>query len=165
MNKAQLVPMEKSRVEKEVTEILKSFNGSKDELIPILQVIQHKYSYLPEDAMLQVARFLKIPESSVFGVATFYSFFRLKPTGKNIIRVCRGTACHVRGAGQVLTEIGNNLGISSGESTMDLKYHLETVACIGACALAPTVMLNDITYGQMSKKKITEMFESMDERE
>jgi NADH-quinone oxidoreductase subunit E len=145
-------------IESQVSSILEPYKGDKDELIPLLQEVQQKLGYLPEQSMSMIANFLKIPESTVFGVATFYAFFKLVPTGKNVVRVCRGTACHVRGGARILREVQKQLGISPGESTPDLEYYLETVACIGACALAPTMMINEDTHGQMTPKKVAEIF-------
>lgn len=145
-------------IEYQVSSIMEAYKGDRDELIPLLQEVQLKVGYLPEQAMRIIADFLNIPESTVFGVATFYAFFKLVPTGKNVVRVCRGTACHVRGGARILREVQKQLGISPGESTPDLEYYLETVACIGACALAPTMMMNEDTHGQMSPKKVAEIF-------
>jgi NADH-quinone oxidoreductase subunit E len=149
----------------QVSSIMESYKGDRDELIPLLQEVQQKVGYLPEESMKMVADFMNIPESTVFGVATFYAFFKLVPTGKNVVRVCRGTACHVRGGARILKEVQKQLAISPGESTPDLEYYFETVACIGACALAPTMMVNDDTHGQMTAKKVTEIFKDMDEGE
>ncbi len=149
----------------QVNDILASYNGEKEELIPILQEVQQKFGYLPEASMKQIANFLDVPESSVFGVATFYAFFKLVPTGRNIVRVCRGTACHVRGGARILREVEKHLNVMPGESTPNLDYYLETVACIGACALAPTMRINDDTYGQMTNKKVVEIFKRADQGE
>ena len=143
-------------------EIEQHYNAGPENLIPILQEIQKKLGYLPEKALLKVADYTKLPPATVFGVATFYAFFKLAPTGRNIVRVCRGTACHVRGGERILREVEKRLAVNPGESTPDLEYYLETVACIGACALAPTMRINDDTYGQMTKKKVTEIFEHKD---
>ena len=151
---------DKSSIIARVDEILISFLGEKAELIPILQRIQHAFGYLPQDAMSRVAQFVDVPECTVFGVATFYAQFKFVPTGRNIVRVCRGTACHVRGGARILREVEKTLGIKPGESTPDLEYALETVACIGACALAPTMTVNDETYGGMTTKKVTEILGS-----
>jgi NADH-quinone oxidoreductase subunit E len=142
-----------------LNEILSSFEGKKEELIPILQRVQEHYGYLPEQVMKNVAKFLQLPESTVFGVGTFYAQFKLVPSGRNIIRVCRGTACHVRGGARILREAEKRLGIKPGESTPDLECSLETVACIGACALAPTMVVNNETHGQMTTKKAAEILE------
>lgn len=142
-----------------LNEILSSYEGREDELIPILQQVQQVFGYLPEPAMNRIAKFLKLPESTVFGVGTFYAQFKLVPTAKNIVRVCRGTACHVRGGARILREVEKNLGIKPGESTPDLECCLETVACIGACALAPTMVVNNETHGQMTTGKVAEVLE------
>ena len=172
MNVAQIAPDIQEEIkevgdtlEYQVDRVLKPYLGNRDELIPILQEIQKKFGYLQENAMRQVAFFLDMPESSVFGVASFYAFFKFVPTGKNVVRVCRGTACHVRGGARVLREVEKQLGISPGESTPDLEYYLETVACIGACALAPTMTINDTTHGQMNPKKVAEVFKNRKEEE
>ena len=146
-------------VEERLNEILSSYEGKKEELIPILQRVQQVIGYLPEPAMKKIAKLLKLPESTVFGVGTFYAQFKLVPSGRNIIRVCRGTACHVRGGARILREVEKHLGIKPGESTPDLEYCLETVACIGACALAPTMVVNNATHGQMTTKKAAEALE------
>ena len=146
-------------IEEHLNEILSSYQGKKEELIPILQQVQQVFGYLPEPAMKMIARFLKLPECTIFGVGTFYAQFKLVPTGRNMIRVCRGTACHVRGGARILREVEKHLGIKPGESTPDLEYALETVACIGACALAPTMVVNNQTYGQMTTKKATEVLD------
>ena len=141
----------------ELSTILSSYQGSKEELIPILQHVQEELGYLPEDEMVDIARFTGVPESKVYGVASFYAQFRFNPVGENIIQVCRGTACHVRGAQQVLDELSRQLDIGEGETTEDLKYTLETVACIGCCALAPCVMVNKDVYGRLTRQKVGEI--------
>ena len=137
--------------------ILSRCHGEKQELISILQETQEQFRYLPAAAMKEIARFLHMPESTVYGVSTFYAQFKLTPLGRKIIRVCRGTACHVRGASKVLSELESRLGIKAGETTDDLEYTLETVACIGACALAPTMTIESETYGKMTTKKVAEV--------
>jgi NADH-quinone oxidoreductase subunit E len=146
-------------VEERLNEILSSYQGKKEELIPILQQVQQAFGYLPEPIMKKIAKFLQLPKSTVFGVGTFYAQFKLVPSGRNIIRVCRGTACHVRGGARILREVEKHLGIKPGESSPDLEYCLETVACIGACALAPTMVVNNETHGQMTTKKAAEVLE------
>lgn len=143
--------------EKEFLEMLEQFKGKKGALIPVLQETQDLFGYLPEDAMKEIASTLKIPFSEVYGVATFYSQFKLKPRGKNIIRVCSGTACHVRGGPKILDVIEEELNIKSGETTSDLCFTIERVACLGACGLAPVMMVNDETYGRLTKDKITDI--------
>lgn len=138
----------------QLREILQHYSGDSMELIPILQQVQAVFGFLPETAMQNVARFLKIPESSVFGVATFYEQFRFTPMGKTKITVCRGTACHVRGAQQLIETVEKTLGIEEGETTEDQEYTLETAACIGCCALAPCVMINDEVEAKLTPKKL-----------
>ena len=143
-------------------DIFSRFEGDKDELIPILQTVQDEFGYLPNDTMAKIAKFTGASESNVFGVASFYAQFRLTPTGKNRITVCRGTACHVRGAPQILEEVERHLGIKEGESTPDMEYSLETVACIGCCALAPVITINDEVYGKLSLKDVAKILPKME---
>lgn len=155
---AQALPQEQEGTSEErLNEILSSYEGRVDELIPILQQVQQVFGYLPEPAMKKIAKFLKLPESTVFGVGTFYAQFKLVPTGRNVIKVCRGTACHVRGSAQILGEIEKQLGISAGETTPDLEYSLETIACFGSCALAPVVVINGKVHGRMTTPKAREI--------
>lgn len=134
--------------------ILQKYQGAKGSLIPVLQEVQNAYGYLPKDVMENMAEKMDIPISQIYGVATFYSQFHLKPRGKNIIRVCQGTACHVRGAKAILQELEDELKIKAGGTTPDLLFTLETVACIGACGLAPVLMINDNTYGRLTPESI-----------
>jgi len=143
--------------EERLNEILGSYQGKEEELIPILQQIQQVFGYLPELLMKKIAKFLKLPESTVFGVGTFYAQFKLVPSGRNIIRVCRGTACHVRGATGIISEVEKQLGIKPGESTADLEYSLEAIACFGSCALAPVMVIGDRVYGRMSPTKVRDV--------
>ena len=146
-----------TNIQEQLGDILSLYTGDKSELIPILQEAQEKLRYLPAEAMQQISRFLRIPESAVFGVSTFYAQFKLVPSGRRIVRVCRGTACHVRGGARILREVERRLHIKPGKTTDDLEYTLETVACIGACALAPTMTIEKETYGQMTTKKVAEV--------
>jgi NADH-quinone oxidoreductase subunit E len=145
-------------VKQQLDEILSHYNEESGNLIPILQEVQERFRYLPSEVMQAIARFLHMPDSTVFGVCTFYAQFRLVPSGRRIVRVCRGTACHVRGGARILREVEKRLGIKPGENTEDMEYTLETVACIGACALAPTMMIDKETHGQMTTKKVAEVF-------
>jgi NADH-quinone oxidoreductase subunit E len=147
----------KAHVQDKLKEIFANYEGERHELIPILQDTQAAFRYLPAAAIKEIARFLHISESSVYGVSTFYAQFKLTPLGRHIIRMCRGTACHVRGASKVLEEMEKRLGVKAGETTPDLEYTLETVACIGACALAPTMTIDTETYGKMTTKKVAEV--------
>ncbi len=154
------IQQDKADIAEKVNEILTSFTGNKAELIPILQQIQQVFGYLPEDAMSQIADFVDVPECSIYGVATFYAQFKFVPVGRNVIKVCRGTGCYVKGAPRLLDEIEARLGIKDGETTPDMEYTLETVACFGSCALAPVVVVNDRVYGNVTVEKIREILDS-----
>jgi NADH:ubiquinone oxidoreductase subunit E len=147
----------KADVQDAMKKIFSGFTGKKEELIPILQATQQVFGYLPASAMQEIAKFLDTSVNTIYGVATFYARFKLTPQGKKVIRVCRGTACHVRGSGKVLTELETVLGIKAGETTADMEYSLETVACIGACALAPTMTIDNETFSKMTPKKVAEV--------
>jgi len=150
------MPVEPS-VAKQLGEILSRYSGQSSDLIAILQEAQEEFGYLPEEVMQRVARFLRLTDNMVYGVSTFYAQFTFTPTGRRKVTVCRGTACHVRGGARILREIEKRLGIKPGETTDDLEYSLETVACIGACALAPTMRIGNETYGQMTTRKVAEV--------
>jgi NADH-quinone oxidoreductase subunit E len=141
-------------VAEQVDEILANYSGQSSDLIAILQEAQEKFGYLPPEVMQRVAKFLHLTDNKVYGVATFYAQFSFVPTGRKRITVCRGTACHVRGGARILREVEKRLGIKPGETTEDMEYSLETVACIGACALAPTMRIGNETHGQMTTKKV-----------
>ncbi len=123
-------------------------------LIAILQDFQNEYGYLPESTLKEISDYVAIPLSSVYGVATFYNQFRLSPIGKNVIRVCRGTACHVKSSANILIALETELGIKAGQTTRDKNFTLETVACIGACSIAPVVNINQEYYGRVTVKEI-----------
>ena len=123
-------------------------------LIAILQDFQNEFGYLPESALREISEHVSIPLSSVYGVATFYNQFRLNPIGKNVIRVCRGTACHVKNSANILVAIETELGVKAGQTTRDKNFTLETVACIGACSIAPVININEEYYGRVSVKEI-----------
>jgi NADH-quinone oxidoreductase subunit E len=141
-------------IREQLSEILSHYTGQRNELIPILQEAQERFRYLPEDVMKDIARFLRLSESTIFGVATFYAQFKFSPTGRKVVRVCRGTACHVRGAPRILDETEKRLGIRPGETTANLEYSLETIACFGSCALAPVMVVDDDVYGRMTPTKV-----------
>jgi NADH-quinone oxidoreductase subunit E len=150
------------QVKKKVETILGSYQRDKAMLVSILQDIQAEYNYLPEASLLAVSRGLGLPLSQVYGVATFFKAFSLTPRGRHIINVCLGTACHVRGAVRVLEKMERELGINRGETTQDLKYTLETVNCVGACALGPIVIVDGEYSGQMNTEKVKTLLESHD---
>jgi len=123
-------------------------------LIPLLQSAQDSYGYIPEKIIYYISELTNKPPAEIYGVITFYSQFRLKPIGKNLIRICEGTACHVNGAKSVLSVLQEELGISTGETTDDGNYSLVSVACLGCCSLAPVMMINDETFGNLTSDKI-----------
>ena len=143
-----------NREKAQIDEILAKYEGRKGALIPVLQEIQALYNYLPKDVLEYVAEMMKTPISQIYGLVTFYSQFHLNPRGRNIIRVCQGTACHVRGGKVNLQAIEKQLGIKAGHTTEDLRFTLETIACVGACGLAPVMQINDDTHGRLTTEKL-----------
>lgn len=139
---------------KKADAIVSKYGGSRDSLISILQDVQSEYHYLPEEAIRHLAKRLDLPLIQVFGVATFFKAFSLTPRGEHIVSVCLGTACHVRGAPGVLDELERRLGIAAGQTTEDMKFTLETVNCLGACALGPIVVIDGEYFGQMTPGKV-----------
>jgi len=144
----------KPDIDKESDEIIARYSQESGNLIPILQEAQERFGYLPEEVMRKFARYLKLPESTVYGVSTFYAQFKLTPTGRRLVKVCRGTACHVRGGARILREVEKRLGIKPGETTSDLEYSLETIACFGSCALAPVMVVDKAVYGRMTTARV-----------
>lgn len=142
----------------ELKEIFSDFHGKENELIPILQRVQTKFGYLPREAMTEISKFTRVPESRVYSVATFYAQFRFTPIGKYHVMLCRGTACHVRGAERIQEEVEKQLGIKEGETTPDMMFSMETVACIGACGVAPNMVINKETYSRLTQRKISDIF-------
>lgn len=133
-----------------VDEIIDRYHEKKGALIPVLQEVQGHYGYIPEGVVPRISEGLKVYQSSIYGVLTFYTQFNLKPMGRNIVRVCCGTACHVRGAERVSSKFKEVLKVPVGETTEDRNFTLEQVACIGACSLAPAVMVNDEVHGKVT---------------
>ena len=147
-----------------VCRTLDDYERNPSKLIAILQSIQEAYSYLPEDIMTYVATALGVSPGTVYGVATFYSHFTLKPNGKNVIKVCDGTACHVKKSEEILAVLESELGLNKENTTTpDMLFTLETVACLGACGLAPVVVINDEVHGAMTKKKTIELINKVRE--
>ena len=151
-------------VEKALSEIQTEFEGRSDELIPMLQRVQRTLNYLPERALVEIAHLTRLPTATVFGVATFYEQFRFHPAGKHIIRVCRGTACHVRGSDRILEDIETRFQLAPGGTSDDRLFTLETVACFGSCALAPVVLVDDSVKGRMNPAKTREALEGIQEK-
>lgn len=129
-------------------------------LIGVLQEIQHQFGYLPRAALARVSRRAKLPLSRIFGVVSFYAQFYTEPRGRHTIRCCRGTACHVKGAGRVLDAAKRELGIDEDHTTPDMLFHLETVACLGTCFLAPAMMINSTYYGMLTPQKVERILRS-----
>ncbi|MFH1141490.1 MAG: NADH-quinone oxidoreductase subunit NuoE [Chloroflexota bacterium] len=146
--------------ESALKEVLSSHSaGDRGSLVPVLQEIQTRLGYLPEAAMLEVARQLRVDEATVYSVATFYAQFKLVPTGKHMVKVCLGTACHVQGGQRILEAAERGLGIHPGATTEDLEFSLEQVACFGSCALAPVVVVDRDVYGRMTNARVKQILE------
>ena len=139
---------------KQIDCIIDRFRTDKWGLIPLLQEVQQVLGYIPSEIIPRIASGMGLFPSQVQGVVTFYEQLYTKPRGANVVRVCRGTACHVRGGKTILKLVKQNLGIDENETTPDFQYSLETVACIGCCALAPNVVVNNNIHGQMNPKKV-----------
>lgn len=149
-----------------LNKILTVFEGERGGLISILQRVQEEFGYLPEAALYLIADFLKLPQSQVFSVATFYDHFYLTRRGDHLVSVCQGTACHVLGARDILETAENCLGIKTGQTTPGYKYSLERVACVGSCALAPVVLLDDQVHSKMTPRKVKKILtEDLDNME
>jgi len=137
-----------------VLKILEAFRYDGAKLVPILQAVQEEYRYLPEEVMTFVATALDIPPARVYGVATFYSHFALEPKGKYVVRICDGTACHVKGSQDIVDALTERLKLPKGKKTTpDMLFTLETVSCLGACGLAPAVVINEDVHGQMDAER------------
>lgn len=144
--------------QEKIQEMLGDFPTNRREtLIPILQTVQEEFGYLPEEALGLVAAHLGLSAAKVYGVATFYNQFRLAPAGRHTVRVCRGTACHVRGSKVILDHFAQELGVSPGETTPDGEFTLETVACLGACSIAPVVTIDEHFHGAVQPRNISKI--------
>jgi len=158
MNTYELV-QENVLCDNDYVNIFSAFKGEDGDLIPILQRIQERFGYISEEAIKHISLFLKISENQIFGVASFYSHFKFVEPGKCTIKICMGTACHVRGSQNILDEFKRWLHIEPGETTDDKIFTLETVNCLGACALGPIVVFEGDYYGQMRIKKVEELIQ------
>lgn len=143
--------------ELQLREVFADYQGQQGALIPVLQAAQDIYGYLPREVLEMIAEELKLPISQIYGVVTFYAQFKLTPQGRHIIRVCQGTACYVRGVAGIMDELQDQLGISDGETTEDLRFTMEYVACLGACSLAPVLTIDDDTHGRLTKNDIVKI--------
>ena len=148
------------QLKQKVGSILDNYQRDEGMLVSILQDIQAEYNYLPEEVLVEVSQSLGTPLSQVYSVATFFKAFSLEPRGRNLINVCLGTACHVRGAVKVLEAIERELDIKAGGTTKDLKFTLERVNCVGCCALGPVVIIDGEYYGQMKTDKVKVLLEN-----
>ncbi len=150
------------KTETKIEPILDNYQRDQGMLIPILQDVQAEFHYLPREALLEISEGLSIPLSQVYSVATFFKSFSLEPRGRHLINICLGTACHVRGAVRVLERIEEELGIKQGETTKDLKFTLETVNCVGACALGPIAKIDEQYWGEIKTDKVKPLLERYD---
>jgi NADH:ubiquinone oxidoreductase subunit E len=141
-----------------IDELVAECSEQKWALIPLLQKIQSEFGYIPQQSVPIIARNLRLFPSQVQGVISFYTQLYTQPRGRKVVRVCRGTACHVRGGKTILKLVKQHLGVEEGETTPDLEYTLETVACIGVCALAPNLVVADHVHGHMNPKKVEQLF-------
>jgi NADH:ubiquinone oxidoreductase subunit E len=142
--------------------ILEEYNGQKGVVIPILQRAQEVYGYLPREVMQAISEKANIPITRLYGVATFYAQFRLTRRGRHLIRVCDGTACHVRGSQRIIDEIDDSIHVKPGSSDEDYKYTVEIVYCLGSCGLAPVTVVDDKVYGQTKPKDLTKKLKQLD---
>jgi len=147
------------------TEVVKDLHGEAGDLVPVLQRVQAVEGYLSRDSVGRIARWLRTSENEIYGVATFFAQFRFKQPGDHVVKVCLGTACHVKGGVQILDVLKRRLNVEPGEATADGKYQLERVACLGCCALAPVLTIDDKIYGETSVLKVHQMFEERENRD
>ncbi len=152
--------MDLSQIKQETLVVASTYKPEPRFLLAVLQDIQRKYKYLPKQSLEVVSEYLDVPLTKVYGVVTFYKAFSLTPKGENIIKVCDGTACHIKGSMNLITEIKAVLGIDPGQTTADGKFSLEIVNCIGSCALAPVMMINESYYGKLTPAKLRAVLES-----
>jgi len=158
MGTCEFTPEELARIDA----VILKYTATPGSLIPVLEEIQETVGYLPKSLQKRVALGLTIPFSEVYGVVTFYSFFTMKPKGRHTIRCCLGTACYVRGGKKILETLTHELKITPGDTTDDKRFSLETVRCLGACGLAPVMMVGDDTYGQTKATKLSSVIDGYD---
>jgi len=142
---------------KKVNEIISRYDQSEESLLAILQDFQREFHYVPEEGMKRLSDVLSVPESKIYAMGTFYKTLSLEPRGKHTVKVCMGTACHLKGAGQILEAIERELGVKRNHTTVDKRYTIESVNCVGACAMAPVVVVNENYYGHMWPSKIMDV--------
>jgi len=144
-------------VSEQLAEVLDSYKGERGAVIPILQKAQEKLGYLPEEAVKEIARFLRTSESEIYGVATFYAQFRFTRPGEHMLKVCMGTACYVRGGELILDAVQRELDVEPGGTTSDFKFSMERVACFGCCALSPVMVVDNTVYSRMTPSKVKQV--------
>ncbi len=160
------IAVDRAKKFEKVVSILDRFARRPSGLIPILQAVQHEYQYLPEEVLTYVATSLQVPPARVFGVATFYAHFALEPKGKHVIRICDGTACHVKQSLPVLHALREKLGTSEKcNTTPDMLFTVETVACLGACGLAPVIVVDEQVYGQITPERAVALVDEIKAQE
>ncbi len=142
-----------------VEEVIEKYRDIKGALIPVLHEIQHLYGYLPEEALRKTSENMNIPMTEIYGVASFYSIFALQPKGENVIKVCLGTACYVKGSQAIIDRISKELDVEVGKTTKDGKFTLEATRCLGACGLAPVMMIGERVYGRLTPDDIPRILE------
>ena len=145
--------------------MISQIGSAPEKAIPLLQAVQTEFRYIPIEAIEHIAANTEMTETKLYGVATFYSQFRLEPVGESIIKVCHGTACHVGGAGGITDSLEKRLDIKDGETTPDGKYTLESVACVGCCSLAPVVVVDDDVHGKVDRKSAAELIDTIEVEE
>ena len=150
-----------SDLERRLSPIVERYRGKEGVAIPLLADVQREIGYVAEDAVEYVGAELGIPAAELFGVATFYAMFRFQPQGKHVVRLCRGTACHVQGSGRVAEQLERSLEVKDGETTKDLLFTLQYVACLGCCSLAPAMLVNDEVYGRLTPEKAVTVQENL----
>lgn len=146
---------------RKIDEVVSEYGGEKGALIPILQKTQDIYGYLPNEVLDEIAKKIKVPKSSVYGVTSFYAQFYRTRRGKNIIKICDGTACHVKGSSKLIRTIKEDLRISPGETTDDYKFTFETVYCLGCCAVSPAIVVNNEILGKITKNKLKNIINNL----
>jgi len=154
-----------TEIKQKTKQIIKKHKSDKSAMIAVLQDIQEAFNYLPKEALKTASSMMKVPMSRVYEAATFYTAFSLKPRGKHIVKVCKGTACHVRGAAILQDRFETTLGIKPGQTTKDGKFSLETVNCVGACALGPVVVINTDYHGQVTINKVDKIIKKINNEE
>jgi NADH-quinone oxidoreductase subunit E len=155
--------MKPEELDRQLAPVFDKFGPKQEYLIPLLQAVQAELIYLPAEAIERVSEYVSVPLSAVYGVVTFYTQFHLDPQGKHKIKICQGTACHVRGAKALSDAVQGKIGIESGETTEDGEFSVERVACIGSCALAPAMIADDKIHGPMTPDKVGKLLDQISE--